>query len=131
MERQDEECALGRAQRVGDAAARGTGFDWEDAWGALGKVREEVEEVHAELERGDEAAAAAELGDLLFAAAMVARKLGVRAADVLDATTSKFEDRYLATLELLRREGIDPEEASIERMEQAWQAVKAIERGEG
>jgi uncharacterized protein YabN with tetrapyrrole methylase and pyrophosphatase domain len=123
-----EETGLRAAQRVGDMAARDTGFDWEDPEGALDKVREEVAEVAEELARGDHAAALAELGDLLFAAAMVARKLGGDAEAALAASTAKFERRYVATLELLRERGVDPLEAELDVMEQAWQDVKRLGR---
>ncbi len=123
-----EETGLRAAQRVGAAAARETGFDWEDPEGALDKVREEVVEVAQELARGDHAAALAELGDLIFAAAMVARKLGGDAESALVASTAKFERRYVATLDLLRERGVDPKEAELEVMEEAWQEVKRLGR---
>ena len=64
--------AMVKAFRIQDKA-RGVGFDWkqkEDVWA---KVREEIEEVQAELGKSDENALEEEFGDLLFSLVNAAR----------------------------------------------------------
>jgi MazG family protein len=95
--------ALARAAKVQRRAA-GFGFDWRTTEGALGKLREEVEEL--ERARTPEEAEE-ELGDVLFAAAAVARKLGVDPESALRRTTTRFAQRYEAMRARARAEGVD------------------------
>lgn len=94
--------ALARAAKVQRRAA-GWGFDWRTREGAMAKLREEVDE----LERASPDEAEDELGDVLFAAAAVARKLGVDPESALRRTVRRFSDRYEAMLARAREEGVD------------------------
>jgi len=69
--------ALLRAAKISRRAAR-IGFDWPDARAVIPKIAEEIAELEAELD-ADAAPAALEeeMGDLLFAAVNLARKLEV------------------------------------------------------
>jgi uncharacterized protein YabN with tetrapyrrole methylase and pyrophosphatase domain len=71
---------------------------------AMAKLREEVEELAA---AGTPEEAEEELGDVLFAAAAVARRLGVDPESALRRTTTKFAGRYERLLARARREGVD------------------------
>jgi MazG family protein len=95
--------ALARASKVQRRAA-GWGFDWRTTDGAMAKLREEVEELAA---AGTPEEAEEELGDVLFAAAAVARRLGVDPESALRRTTTKFADRYERLLARARQEGVD------------------------
>ncbi len=95
--------ALARASKVQRRAA-GWGFDWRTTDGAMAKLREEVEELAA---AGTPGEAEEELGDVLFAAAAVARRLGVDPESALRRTTTKFAGRYERLLARARREGVD------------------------
>jgi MazG family protein len=95
--------ALARASKVQRRAA-GWGFDWRTSDGAMAKLREEVEELAA---AGTPEEAEEELGDVLFAAAAVARRLGVDPESALRRTTTKFAGRYERLLARARREGVD------------------------
>ncbi|MEM1347626.1 MAG: MazG nucleotide pyrophosphohydrolase domain-containing protein [Myxococcota bacterium] len=119
--------ALERAQWLGDQAGE-TGFDWERAEDALKKVSEEVEEVRQALERRDVVAIEDELGDLLFAAAMVARKAGVAAEGALERANEKFQRRFEGVERMLIAAGSSLEEATLEEMEDMWQRIKRAER---
>src|SRR5262249_28782149 len=66
--------ALQRAARVA-AKAISAGFKWDDAAGALAKVREEARELDEAFEGGDRARIEAELGDLLLATAFFGQYL--------------------------------------------------------
>jgi ATP diphosphatase len=82
--------ALTRAEKLANRAAR-TGFDWPSADGPLAKIHEELAEVAAaetDEERLEEA------GDLLFAAANYARKLGIDPEEALRRANRKFEQRF-------------------------------------
>src|SRR5215471_1647969 len=86
--------ALTRALKLQDKASK-IGFDWNDPRAVLRKIREEVDEIEAELE-ADQAQAAAEVGDFLFAAVNLARHLKADPEALLRQTNQKFERRFSA-----------------------------------
>jgi ATP diphosphatase len=120
--------ALTRADKLQKRAAR-VGFDWRNAAEVTEKVEEELAEIRAEL--AGEASPAAideEIGDLLFAATNLARHLKVEPEGALRRANAKFERRFRRVEAILRASGMDPADAGIERMEEAWKQVKAEER---
>lgn len=109
--------ALTRAEKLATRAAR-KGFDWPDASGPLAKIHEELAEIDAattDAERADEA------GDLLFAAANYARKLGVDPESALRGANSKFEQRFRKIEKV-----IGFEDMSLEEQEALWQSAKRL-----
>src|SRR5262245_26743072 len=77
--------ALSRALKLQQKAGK-VGFDWNDPLAVLAKIREEANEIEADLQDGRRAAAAAEVGDLLFAVANLARHLDVDPEGTLRAS---------------------------------------------
>lgn len=118
--------ALTRALKISARAAR-VGFDWPDAELVLLKLEEEIAEVRAELHGGDPARLADEVGDVLFVAANLARKLGLNPEACLQGASNKFSRRFSAVEYRLAAEGLAPTDATLERMEAEWQAVKGSE----
>jgi tetrapyrrole methylase family protein / MazG family protein len=106
--------ALARAAKVQRRAA-GWGFEWRTAEAALGKLDEEVRELAAAANIGA-AEAEQEIGDVLFAAVSVARKLGVDPEGALRRSTKTFGERFEATMALAAQEGLDPSEMSDEEL---------------
>jgi len=119
---------LSRAAKLQRRASR-VGFDWPDREPVVAKVREEVAEVEAAIADGDEEAARAEVGDVLFAVANLARHLNADPEQRIRDTNAKFERRFRAFEAALRAQGIEPVQAGFEAMEAAYQQVKAAERG--
>lgn len=116
--------ALMRACKLSKRAAR-SGFDFDAAGGAADKVAEELAEV-----REAPAASGAlfeEVGDLLFAAANLARKLDVDAEAALRAANAKFERRFRGMEALAAARGIAFDSLDLAAQEALWQEVK---RGE-
>jgi MazG family protein len=110
--------------------AAGVGFDWPEISGALAKVHEELAELEeALLEPEDKRTAhvGEEMGDLLFAAANVARKAGIDPEAALAAANTKFRRRFAGVEGDLRDQGSSVVEADLERMDAAWERVKAAE----
>jgi ATP diphosphatase len=122
--------ALTRAVKLQEKASR-VGFDWSEARAVLAKLREEIAEIEAEIASGDAKAAAGEVGDLLFAAANLARHLGVDPEAALRGTNAKFERRFAHIEARLGAEGRDPADASLDEMEALWVEAKRIERAGG
>ena len=97
--------ALARASKVQRRAA-GWGFDWRTRDAAIAKLREELDELEA---AGTAQEMEDELGDVLFAAAAVARRIGVDPESALRRTTSRFSARYEAMRTRAAAEGVDIE----------------------
>jgi nucleoside triphosphate diphosphatase len=116
--------ALLRACKMSRRAAR-IGFDWPDASSVIAKVREEAAEIEAEMQNGGaHDRLEDEIGDLLFAAANLARKLEVEPETALRRATAKFERRFrrVETLAAERGTGRD-----LNALEALWQEVKRDE----
>jgi MazG family protein len=121
--------ALLRAHKLSVRAAR-AGFDFEVAGDAADKVSEELAEVRAAAAAEGTAPSAElveEVGDLLFAAANLARKLRVDPEGALRAANDKFERRFRAMEALTARRGESFEALTLAEQETLWQEVK---RGE-
>ncbi len=121
--------ALMRASALCRKAAT-VGFDWPTAEAVLEKVDEEVREVRTALEAEDRAAAAEEIGDLLFVIANLARRLEVDPEAALRAANRKFERRFSAMRATVEAGGQSIGAASLDDMEEAWQSVKRAERAD-
>lgn len=113
--------ALLRAAKLQKKAAK-VGFDWPDEADVVEKIREELEEFETALAARD---AEEELGDLLFSVVNLIRHRGLDPEVVMAAANSKFERRFSAMEIALRNRGELLEDATIERMEKAWQEAKA------
>jgi len=128
--------ALMRAYKLSKRAAR-VGFDWEQASQTADKVAEELEEVRAAAAaavgaQADGQAAASpeifeEIGDLLFAAANLARKLDVDAESALRSANAKFERRFRGMESLAAQRGLVFADLKLDAQERLWLEVK---RGE-
>jgi ATP diphosphatase len=122
--------ALMRAHKLSKRAAR-VGFDFEHADQSADKVAEELAEIRAAAAASPQQPASREIfeevGDLLFAAANLARKLEVDAEAALRAANVKFERRFRAMESLATERGQVFAELNLAAQEELWQAVK---RGE-
>ena len=122
--------ALLMAYRLQERAA-GVGFDWPDSEGPLEKVREEVEELSAEVtapERNQEDVED-EIGDLFFAAVNLARKLNIDPRTAMERANAKFERRFRRVEEVARERGVDLGHASLEELDEIWDEVKTERYG--
>ena len=128
--------ALMRAFKLSKRAAR-VGFDFEHPGQTADKVAEELAEVREAAEQGAAANGSPsagpspeifeEIGDLLFAAANLARKLEVDAEAALRSANAKFERRFRGMESLAAQRGEIFAELNLEAQEKLWQEVK---RGE-
>lgn len=113
-----------RAQKLQSRAAR-VGFDWPDMAPVLGKIREEIGELEAEIqENAPTDRLLDEMGDVLFACVNLARKLGVDAETALRHTNDKFKCRFAYVESELRERGSSPVESTLEEMDMLWEEAK-------
>jgi tetrapyrrole methylase family protein/MazG family protein len=98
--------ALARAAKVQRRAA-GWGFEWRSAGSALAALREEVDELTAAIETGDEENTEEEIGDVLFSVVALARKVGVDGETALRRTIRGFAERYERSMAVVKERGLD------------------------
>src|SRR3954468_14206896 len=119
--------ALARALKLQQKAGK-VGFDWNDPKAVIAKIREETNEIAAELDAGERDKVAGEIGDLLFALVNLARHLGVDPESALRTTNLKFERRFAAIEDALAKKGKKPADATLAEMDALWDEAKARER---
>lgn len=119
--------ALTEALKLQQRAAK-VGFDWSEAEPILDKIEEEVGELREALRSGQQAKVADELGDLIFALVNIGRHVDADPEDALRGTNTKFRRRFSHIETELQKSGETLEAATLEQMEDLWQAAKAIER---
>ena len=125
-------CPRSSAPRDLQGKASRVGFDWPDASGAADKVDEEWAELKAAMRKGDREAIEQEMGDFLFAAVNLSRKLGVNAEGAARACIGRFTSSVFNHIEkTLRARGLSPEDVPLEELEALWNAAKKAGRSGG
>jgi ATP diphosphatase len=119
--------ALTEALKLQERAAK-VGFDWSAPEPILDKIEEEIGELREALAHGDRAKVSDELGDLIFAVVNIGRHVDADPEQSLRGTNTKFRRRFNHIETVLEKKGETLQAASLERMEEIWQAAKAIER---
>ncbi|MEO0983758.1 MAG: nucleoside triphosphate pyrophosphohydrolase [Pseudomonadota bacterium] len=118
--------ALLRAEKLQKRAAR-AGFDWTEAPQIFDKLDEEIGEVREAVDSGDADRIEDEIGDLLFVAANLSRRLKTEPEAALRRANAKFERRFRAMEALAAERGQDFAALSLDDQEALWRAVKANE----
>ena len=119
--------SLIKAYRVQDKA-RHVGFDWEDRHDVWAKVREELGELEAELQREDQKKSEQELGDFLFSVINAARLYKLNPDNALEMTTQKFIRRFNYIEQHSIKAGKPLTEMTLEEMDALWNEAKAQEK---
>ena len=133
--------ALAEAFQISRRAAS-VGFDWKNLDGVAKKIEEELGELRRAArragKRGKTRAGARqpheqrnveeEAGDLLFAAANVARFLGLDPEIALKKANRKFERRFRHIEQQAGRNGYRLEELQMEELDKLWNRAKRLRR---
>src|SRR4051812_38393910 len=119
--------ALARALKLQQQASK-VGFDWNDPKAVIAKIREETDEIEAELDAGEHAKVAGEIGDLLFVVVNLARHLDVDPETALRTCNLKVERRFAAIGGGLAAVGKKPEDGTLAEMDALWDAAKEREK---
>lgn len=117
--------SLIKAYRIQDKA-RNVGFDWEDKQDVWKKVREEIDELEAELNKGDNERSTEELGDFLFVVINAARLYKLNPDNALEKTNRKFIDRFNYIEEHSIKMGKPLKEMTLAEMDALWEEAKKV-----
>lgn len=115
--------ALMKAKKLQVRAAK-DGFDWPDAAPIWDKLTEEIEEVKEAIRENDPDHLEDEVGDLLFVAVNLARKLGVDPEIALQRANRKFETRYRGMERLVAERGQKLSDLDLAAQDVLWGEVK-------
>lgn len=118
--------SLIKAYRIQDKA-RHVGFDWEDKQDVWSKVREEIDELEAELRKEDKKHSEQELGDFLFAVINAARLYHLNPDNALESTNQKFIRRFDYIEQHSIKVGKPLTEMTLQEMDDLWNEAKLKE----
>jgi XTP/dITP diphosphohydrolase len=121
--------SLIKAYRIQDKA-RHVGFDWEDKQDVWAKVREELDELEAELKHEDKERSEKELGDFLFSVINAARLYHLNTDNALEETNQKFIRRFNYIEEHSIKAGKPLTEMTLAEMDALWNEAKSKENNQ-
>ena len=113
--------ALMRAQKVGKKASF---FDFENADQVFDKLYEEIEEVRAAMQNGNQADIDEEIGDLLLTVTSLARKAHTDSEEALVRATNKFIDRFEKVEKIVNSRGQSVENLTMSELDAVWDEIK-------
>ena len=118
--------SLIKAYRIQDKA-RNVGFDWKEKEDVWDKVYEELEELKAELAKGDKENSTRELGDFLFSVINAARLYKLNPDNALEMTNQKFIRRFNYVEDHSMKQGKSLKDMTLEEMDKLWDEAKCQE----
>lgn len=118
--------------------AKQVGFEWEYKEQVWDKVKEEMQEVEAEVMQGftnnknelsdhDKIKIEAELGDLMFSIINYARFLGIDPDNALAKTNKKFKNRFQSMERIIGERGQQLTDLDLQGLDAVWNLVKKDE----
>jgi XTP/dITP diphosphohydrolase len=119
--------SLVKAYRIQDKA-RNSGFDWQQRQDVWDKVKEEMLELKAEIDKMDADKTEAEFGDLIFSIINAARLYKVNPDNALERTNQKFIYRFNYMEKKVKEQGKLLNQLTLEELEEIWQEAKLTEK---
>lgn len=119
--------AMVKASRIQEKVA-GVGFDWEKPEQVWEKVQEEMNELNAELVKGNTAAIESEFGDVLFSLINYARFINVNPENALERTNKKFIGRFQYLEKEAKKLNKSLHDMSLAEMDVFWNEAKKLDK---
>ena len=119
--------AMVKASRIQEKVA-GVGFDWEKPEQVWEKVQEEMNELNAELVRGNTDAIESEFGDVLFSLINYARFIKVNPENALERTNKKFIGRFQFLESEAKKLNKSLHDMSLSEMDVFWNEAKKLDK---
>jgi len=105
-------------------------FDWEQPADVWDKVHEEVDELKAELEKGDKENSTAEFGDFLFSLVNAARLYHINPDTALERTNAKFIRRFGYVEQQTIAQGKNMKDMTLSELDALWNEAKSLEKAD-
>lgn len=115
--------AIIKANRIQEKV-RGVGFDWEKREQIWDKVKEEINELQEEIEKGNTADIESELGDVFFSLINASRLYGIDPEAALEKTNRKFIKRFNFLERETLSKGLSLHDMSLDEMNVIWEQAK-------
>ncbi|UCJ08323.1 nucleoside triphosphate pyrophosphohydrolase [Chitinophaga pendula] len=115
--------ALIKAMRLQEKAKQ-VGFEWEHAGQVWDKVKEEMGELEATFQSGNQQEMEDEFGDVLFSLVNYSRFLKIDAENALERTNKKFIRRFQLMEAAAAANGKRLGEMTLDEMDEIWNQVK-------
>ncbi len=106
--------------------AKGVGFEWPNANGAIEKMSEELEELKEAISQKNEIEIEKEFGDFIFSTVNASRYFKVNADNALEKTNLKFKARFEHIEKRAKEEGLEMGHISLEQMDAFWDEAKTL-----
>ena len=116
--------SLIKADRIQEKA-RKVGFDWEKREQVWDKVKEEIAEFQAEIDRMDADKAEGEFGDLFFSLINTARLYHINPDNALERTNRKLIRRFNYLEDHTLKQGRSLKDMAMDEMDASWNEAKA------
>ena len=119
--------SLVKAQRIQEKV-KGIGFEWDTSDAVWDKVKEELQELEAEVSNNASIKQIEdEFGDVLFSLINYGRFIGINAENALSKTNKKFISRFIKMEELMQANSLNIEESELAVMDKYWVKAKKFE----
>jgi XTP/dITP diphosphohydrolase len=115
--------AMIKANRIQEKV-KAVGFDWDERDQVWDKVREELDELAAEVKKEDAEKMEAEFGDLLFSVINAARLYGIDPETALEKTNLKFMKRFKYLEKNTLQKGRKLKNMNLDEMNGIWEQAK-------
>ena len=100
------------------------GFEYESDLQSIEKIEEEIIELKVEIKNKNKKKIKEELGDLIFAALDVSRKLGLNPEIILKKANRKFSKRWKKVEQNAKKENLNLRDISLIQYNQMWNSAK-------
>ncbi|NNE33112.1 MAG: nucleoside triphosphate pyrophosphohydrolase [Winogradskyella sp.] len=117
--------AMVKANRIQDKVA-GVGFDWEKPEQVFEKVEEELNELKAEIAKGNIDSIESEFGDVLFSMINYARFIKVNPENALERTNKKFIKRFQYLESKSKELNKSLKDMTLSEMDVFWEEAKSL-----
>ena len=115
--------ALQRSVELQKLAAT-VGFDWPETSGVLLKLKEEIDELEEAIGKQNKQEIESELGDVLFTAVNIARRMNVDPELALRGASTRFENRFVWIETELKKNGKVVSDKNLDELNQLWNQAK-------
>lgn len=100
------------------------GFDWDNVFGVIDKLEEEIKELREALKREKKEDIEEEFGDIIITIVNLSRFLNLDILETLKKSFNKFEERIEKMKKLALERNLNLKELNINQLDSLWDETK-------